>query len=104
MTRDTIPSPTHDEGYGTGPGPQHGPASPGISFNKAKSFNDNGMDGMIEDDDPFISQNHARHMSSGMAHGMGSPLYDSATGGGIDRIQSKDIVALMDHVCIHLVI
>ena len=104
MTRDTIPSPTHDEGYGTGPGPQHGPASPGISFNKAKSFNDNGMDGMIEDDDPFISQNHARHMSSGMAHGMGSPLYDSATGGGIDRIQSKDIVALMDHVCIYLAI
>ena len=101
MTRDTIPSPTHDEGYGTGPGPQRGTASPEISFNKARSFNDNGMDGMVDDDDPFISQNHARHMSSGMAHGMGSPLYDSATGGGVDRIQSKDIVALMDHVCIH---
>lgn len=47
--------------------------------------------------DPFYTPKHARHLS-GMSHGMGSPLYDSATGNGIDRIQSKDIVALMDHV------
>lgn len=47
--------------------------------------------------DPFYSPKHSRHLS-GMSHGMGSPLYDSATGNGIDRIQSKDIVALMDHV------
>ena len=97
MTRDTIPSPSHDEGYGTGPGPQRGSTSPGISFNKARAFDD---DGMMDDDDPFIGQSHARHMSSGMAHGMGSPLYDSATGGGKDNIQSRDIVFLMDHVCI----
>ncbi|KAL8953994.1 MAG: hypothetical protein Q9183_007302, partial [Haloplaca sp. 2 TL-2023] len=31
---------------------------------------------------------------------MASPLYDSATGGGMDRIQSKDIVALMDHLTV----
>lgn len=47
--------------------------------------------------DPFYDPKHARHLS-GMSHGMGSPLYDSATGNGKDRIQSKDIVALMDHV------
>jgi hypothetical protein len=49
--------------------------------------------------DPFYTPKHARHLS-GMSHGMGSPIYDSATGNGIDRIQSKDIVALMDHVSI----
>ena len=49
-----------------------------------------------EDEDPFVG-GHMRH-SSGNSHGMPSPLYDSATGRGIDRIQSKDIRALMDHV------
>ena len=100
MSRQTIASPPRDEGYGSGPQPH----SPEISFNDAKAFNDNGMDGNIDDDDDvFVGPGHARHMSTnshGLAHGMGSPLYDSATGGGIDRIQSKDIVALMDHVCI----
>lgn len=47
-------------------------------------------------EDPFAS-NHQRHFS-GYSHGVASPLYDSATGRGIERIQSKDIVALMDHV------
>jgi hypothetical protein len=47
--------------------------------------------------DPFYTPKHSRHLS-GMSHGMGSPIYDSATGNGLDRIQSKDIVALMDHV------
>ena len=47
--------------------------------------------------DPFYTPKHSRDMS-GMSQGMGSPLYDSATGQGMDRIQSKDIVALMDHV------
>lgn len=42
---------------------------------------------------------HSRHLS-GMSQGMGSPLYDSATGNGIDRIQSKDVVALMDHLTV----
>ena len=103
MTRDTIPSPSsHDEGYITGPGPQMGAVSPAISFNKAKAFDDNGIDDMTDDEDPFIGQSHSRHMSSGMAHGMGEPLYDSATGEGRDRIQSKDIVHLMDHVSINL--
>lgn len=49
--------------------------------------------------DPFYTPKHVRH-TSGMSHGMGSPIYDSATGNGIDRIQSKDIVALMDHLTV----
>ncbi|KAF3388855.1 hypothetical protein F1880_004279 [Penicillium rolfsii] len=49
-------------------------------------------------DDPFDS-NHQRHFS-GYSHGVASPLYDSATGRGIERIQSKDIVALMDHLTV----
>ncbi|RDI85823.1 hypothetical protein Vi05172_g4014 [Venturia inaequalis] len=57
-------------------------------------------DGDFDDEnDPFTSQKHMRH-ESGMSHGMASPLYDSATGKGIDRIQSKDIVALMDHLTV----
>lgn len=54
------------------------------------------FDNPAEADDPFGS-NHQRHFS-GYSHGVASPLYDSATGRGIERIQSKDIVALMDHV------
>ena len=49
-----------------------------------------------EDDDPFLGGNLKR--MSGNSHGMMSPLYDGATGEGKDRIQSKDIIALMDHV------
>ena len=99
MSRQTIPSPPKDEGYGSGPQPH----SPQISFNNVKAFND-GVDDNVDDDDVFVDPAHTRHLSTnshGLAHGMGSPLYDSATGGGIDRIQSKDIVALMDHVCIY---
>jgi hypothetical protein len=51
--------------------------------------------------DPFYTPKHARHLS-GLSQGMQSPLYDSATGNGIDRIQSKDIIALMDHVSVHI--
>lgn len=102
MAGGTVPSPPKDEGYISGT--QRGPASPETRFRDAKTFNDRGLDGMSENEDPFISQGHDRHLSTnshGLAHGMGSPLYDSATGGGIDRIQSKDIVALMDHVSDH---
>lgn len=49
-------------------------------------------------DDPFYSpQGHSRHLS-GMSQGMASPFYDAATGAGIERIENKDIVALMQHV------
>jgi hypothetical protein len=51
-------------------------------------------------EDPFTgATDHSRNVS-GNSHGMASPLYDSATGKGIDGIQSKDIVALMDHLTV----
>ena len=56
-------------------------------------------DDEIVGDDPFMTQKHLRH-ESGLSHGMESPLYDAATGKGIDRIQSRDIVALMDHLTV----
>ncbi|KAK4121438.1 hypothetical protein N657DRAFT_683060 [Parathielavia appendiculata] len=51
-------------------------------------------------EDPFYSTpKHVRHMS-GMSQGMGSPMYDAATGTGIERIESKDIIALMQHLMV----
>ncbi|KAL3960969.1 hypothetical protein ACCO45_006086 [Purpureocillium lilacinum] len=51
-------------------------------------------------DDPFYSpQGHSRHLS-GMSQGMASPFYDAATGAGIERIENKDIVALMQHLMV----
>ena len=50
-------------------------------------------------DDPFYTSKGARHMS-GLSQGMGSPLYDPSTGVGIDRIESKDIIALMQHLMV----
>ncbi|KAF2663717.1 hypothetical protein BT63DRAFT_110640 [Microthyrium microscopicum] len=55
------------------------------------------FDDEAEEENPFMTQKHLRH-ESGLSHGMASPLYDSATGKGMDRIQSKDIIALMDHL------
>ncbi|PWW76660.1 hypothetical protein C7212DRAFT_279401 [Tuber magnatum] len=55
--------------------------------------------GIGSEDDNYSYHGHAR-MASGNSHGMPSPLYDSSTGRGIDRIQSRDIVALMDHLTV----
>ncbi|KAF3933131.1 hypothetical protein ABW19_dt0202692 [Dactylella cylindrospora] len=65
------------------------------------SFGGAGLDDYIsEDGDDFMPfRGHVRS-GSGNSHGMPSPLYDSAMGRGIDRIQSKDIVALMDHLTV----
>lgn len=49
------------------------------------------------DNDPFYTPHHQQYLSS-MSQGMESPLYDNAMGTSRDSIQSKDIVALMDHV------
>jgi hypothetical protein len=84
---DTVPSPLGykgDEGY-VSQGPIKSGDEKGIGFS-----------GQAEED-PFYTPKHARHLS-GMSQGMASPLYDSATGMGIDRIENKDIVALMQHV------
>lgn len=91
MSNQPIPTPpmTKDEGYISArlsPEPKRG----------VRGYMTN-IDDLMADDDPFISDPRSRHLSAN-SHGMPSPLFDSATGQGIDRIQSKDIVALMDHV------
>ncbi|KAI8930825.1 hypothetical protein NX059_011846 [Plenodomus lindquistii] len=71
----------------------------------SKSFDDDGYGD--EYDEPglegagdFFSNSKHKRQTSGNSHGLQSPLYDSATGKGMDRIQSKDIVALMDHLTV----
>ena len=104
----TVPPtpPIKDEGYITAdpnahsPGP---PVDPLDKYGKAPKLFDEGdlrgLDPVDGDDDPFVGQGHTRHLS-GYSHGMPSPLYDGATGKGLDRIQSRDVVALMDHLTV----
>lgn len=49
--------------------------------------------------DPFYNPQDPKHMS-GLSEGMDSSMYDAATGTGIDRIESKDIIALMQHLMV----
>lgn len=101
QTEDLVQAtPMKDEGYISAANPR----SPALISPEPKraglhGYEDefDGLNNGLGDDDPFVSSKHARHLS-GYSHGMPSPLYDSATGRGIDRIQSKDIVALMEHV------
>ena len=102
----TIPTPltanlVKDEGYVSAANPRSaGALTPDYRKKGVGLFDDDGM-GSINDliggEDPFVSKSQTRHLS-GNSHGMASPLYDNATGRGMDRIQSKDVVALMDHV------
>lgn len=94
---DFPPSGKLDEGYMSAPPAAYSPEPKLPSAGVHESYEMNGIDDLMADEDPFFTKSQARHMSAN-SHGMPSPLYDSATGGGIDRIHSKDIVALMDHV------
>ncbi|KAG9239554.1 hypothetical protein BJ875DRAFT_365169 [Amylocarpus encephaloides] len=92
-----------DEGYITS---ASNARSPGVYTPEQRGKGINFMDQEMGDatdalgvGDPFYTPKHARPLS-GMSHGMGSPIYDSATGNGLDRIQSKDIIALMDHLTV----
>lgn len=96
------PQVNKDEGYVSAQQARSpGPFSPESNARSPGIFEDPEIDvggGILGDDDPFVgTEKHARHLS-GYSQGMPSPLYDSATGRGMDRIQSKDIIALMDHV------
>ncbi|KAI3333255.1 hypothetical protein F4824DRAFT_254116 [Ustulina deusta] len=53
-------------------------------------------------DDPFYAPKYASKdlRLSGMSQGMQTPLFDPATGTGIDRIQSTDVIALMEHLMV----
>ncbi|OAA71564.1 hypothetical protein ISF_02115 [Cordyceps fumosorosea ARSEF 2679] len=82
----------YDEGYMSN-GPNRTPDIAGKSRDVAIADN--------LDDDPFYVSDKAnpRHMS-GFSQGMQSPFYDAATGAGIERIENKDIVALMQHLMV----
>ena len=82
-----------DEGY-ISQGPNK---TPDIQGGKGKEIDLNPQ--QAHPDDPFFVAKHSRHMS-GMSHGMETPFYDAATGAGIDRIESKDIIALMQHLMV----
>ncbi|MCJ1416938.1 hypothetical protein MMC32_003277 [Xylographa parallela] len=103
-----IPTPltanlVKDEGYVSAANPRSaGALTPDYRKKGVGLFDDDGMgsvDELIGGEDPFVSKSHMRHLS-GNSHGMASPLYDNATGRGMDRIQSKDVVALMDHLTV----
>jgi hypothetical protein len=86
-----------DEGYQSANAPE---AYTPQNRNNPRLFDDDdGLGESLDERDMFASTKHNRHQS-GDSHGMASPLYDSATGKGMDRIQSKDIVALMDHLTV----
>lgn len=81
----------YDEGYMS-----NGPNRTPDAESKGKAVDFSGRD--LGGDDPFyVSREHGRHLS-GMSQGMTSPFYDAATGAGMERIDNKDIVALMQHV------
>ncbi|KAL2857924.1 hypothetical protein BJY01DRAFT_201526 [Aspergillus pseudoustus] len=95
----STPPGAKDEGYVSAanpfsPSPQQGTKGFGAIDTNGLGLFDSPTGG-----DDQIGSSHQRHFS-GYSHGVGSPLYDSATGRGIDRIQSKDIVALMDHLTV----
>jgi hypothetical protein len=95
----SSPAQNKDEGYiSANPGPMSPVPHPLDTKDIDETYVGEYNEGM-DMDDPFLTKKHLRH-ESGLSHGMASPLYDSATGKGIDRIQSKDIVALMDHLTV----
>jgi hypothetical protein len=102
-TPSRSPAVWKDEGYQSANQP--GGITPDLRFrNESKLFDDDGLGEFDEnslggDMFPAGGSKHDRHLS-GNSHGMPSPLYDSSTGKGIDRIQSKDVVALMDHLTV----
>ncbi|KAL8668642.1 MAG: hypothetical protein Q9168_006740, partial [Polycauliona sp. 1 TL-2023] len=93
-----------DEGYVSAAQPRSpGAFSPESMTRSPGIFADPGINitgAFVGDGDPFVGAGkHSRHLS-GFSQGMASPLYDSATGRGVDRIQSQDVVALMDHLTV----
>jgi hypothetical protein len=87
--------PKYDEGYmsnGNNRTPDLQPKGQPLQLSLPGSPNAAGQD-------PFYAPKDARHMS-GMSQGMASPFYDASTGQGIDRIENKDIVALMQHLMV----
>lgn len=84
-----------DEGYMSNPPVSAGNITP-LSQMRKDGVDLGGLDEMLSEAG-FYGARSTRNVS-GNSHGMPSPLYDSSTGHGMERIQSKDIVALMEHV------
>ncbi|KJZ76301.1 hypothetical protein HIM_04383 [Hirsutella minnesotensis 3608] len=83
----------YDEGYMSN-GPNRTPDV--IPKGKGIDYSGEGLGG----EDPFYApREHGRHLS-GMSQGMASPFYDAATGAGMERIENRDIVALMQHLMV----
>lgn len=95
----------HDEGYVSGAYARSA-ASPQAKRPETRQYSEEDLaeyEAAMDQEDPFLnSNNNAKRETflSGKSDGLDSPLYESATGRGIDRIQSKDIVALMDHLTV----
>ncbi|EGR45535.1 uncharacterized protein TRIREDRAFT_123540 [Trichoderma reesei QM6a] len=84
----------YDEGYMSN-GPNRTPeVEP-----KGKAVRMPGPSNYMGGQDPLYGQDNNRALS-GMSQGMASPFYDASTGGGIERIENKDIVALMQHLMV----
>lgn len=97
-------TPPVDEGYDThhAPSPAPLPVVRGIPiadpFSPRTHLNDPFDDD--DDDDLITTQKKKQYISDLSAQGMSPLLYDGATGRGIETIQSKDIIALMDHLTV----
>ncbi|KAJ5898929.1 hypothetical protein N7495_003673 [Penicillium taxi] len=94
-----TPPGAKDEGYVSAANP----LSPSVGTPKQGTRGVGGPEGFgnpAGGEDPFAPTTDQQRHFSGYSHGVGSPLYDSSTGRGIERIQSKDIVALMDHLTV----
>lgn len=88
-----------DEGYISAANPMGSPGSASPIHGARGDAGMRALDDMLSDPD-FYHSSQRNRMASGNSHGMPSPLYDSATGRGMDRIESKDIVALMEHLTV----
>lgn len=98
------PSMNKDEGYISAAPARSIDGGTPLSFSKPppKLFDENRRDvydPALEQPSPYPEDKHQRHFS-GNSHGMPAEAYDAATGTGIDHIQSKDVVALMDHLTV----
>lgn len=88
----------YDEGYmSNGPNAR----SPEVEA-KGKALDFPNPSQVLGGEDPFYAPagEAGTRQLSGMSQAMGSPFYDAATGTGIDRIENKDIVALMQHLMV----
>lgn len=84
--------PKIDEGY-ISQGPNR---TPDI---KASGIDYNSQPPLPSMPNSFISRQEPEYIS-GIDRGLGSPLYEAATGTGMERIESKDIIALMQHLMV----